>query len=52
MSKCKMTWRVGVLFNPRSWWVGAHYSPYNGRWCINVVPCVTLWICKPGGFEP
>lgn len=27
-------------------------SPYNKRLCINLVPCVTIWITTPGGVEP
>lgn len=45
-----MTW--GVLFNLGSLWVGAHYSKYNRRWCINPLPCCTLWIALPGGRVP
>lgn len=42
----------GVLFNMRSLWVGAHYSSYNKRLCLNLIPCVTLWVCAPGGNRP
>lgn len=31
-------YRVGLLFNLPSLWVGVHYSPYNKRYCINVLP--------------
>lgn len=44
--------RCGLLFRWSSLWVGAHYSPYNRRWCINLVPCVTLWITLKGGRVP
>lgn len=44
--------RWGILFNPCAFWVGAHYSPHNKRWCINLLPCVTLWIVKPFGNVP
>ena len=33
-------------------WIGAHWSPYNRRWCINVLPCVTLWVALSGGRAP
>ncbi len=46
------TVRCGLLFRWSSLWVGAHYSPYNRRWCINLVPCVTLWITLKGGRVP
>lgn len=42
----------GILFRLSSFWVGAHWSPYNRRWCINLIPCVTVWITRPGGYRP
>lgn len=42
----------GLLFNKHSLWMGAHYSAYNKRWCINLIPCCTLWITAPGGKTP
>lgn len=42
----------GLIFNKGALWIGAHYSPSNRRWCINVLPCVTLWIALPGGRAP
>lgn len=45
-------WRFGVLVRKESAWIGVHYSPYNKRWCINLVPFVTVWITKPGGNAP
>lgn len=44
--------RAGILFRIGSLWIGAHYSPHNRRWCINVLPCVTLWITLKGGNTP
>lgn len=46
------TWRYGWLIRPGSLWIGAHWSPANKRLCINVVPCVTVWVVMPGGFAP
>jgi hypothetical protein len=40
------------LFQPNAWWIGVHYSKYNKRYCINLVPTVTLVIVKPGGRIP
>lgn len=42
----------GVLARSGSAWVGYHYSPYNRRVCINLVPCVTVWFTLPGGVLP
>lgn len=46
------TFSCGLLFNPCSAWIGCHYSEYNRRYCINVVPFVTFWITKRSGKEP
>jgi len=44
--------KVGILFRPGSLWIGGHYSSKNRRWCINLVPCVTVWVVLKGGIEP
>lgn len=44
--------RYGFLFNRSAWWVGVHYSPFNKRYCINLLPCVTIWFCCKGGKVP
>ncbi len=44
--------RIGVLFRLSSLWVGAHWSPYNKRLCVNLVPCITIWIVLEGGIAP
>lgn len=44
--------KAGVLFRIASLWVGVHWSSYNKRLCINLVPCVTFWITLPGGNTP
>lgn len=44
--------KAGVLFRLGSLWVGAHWSRANRRLCINLVPCVTLWITAPSGVAP
>lgn len=43
---------LGLIVSPRALWIGAHYSPYNKRLCVNLLPCVTFWITVPGGNEP
>jgi hypothetical protein len=50
MGERKVKW--GVLYNKGSFWVGLHYSQFNRRLCINVVPCVTIWITLRGGYTP
>jgi len=45
-------WKCGWLVNKGSAWIGVHYSKHNLRWCINLIPCVTVWITKPGGKTP
>lgn len=44
--------RVGVLFRFASFWMGAHWSPFNRRLCVNLVPCVTVWVTLEGGNVP
>lgn len=44
--------RTGLLINKRALWVGVHFSAWNSRVCINLLPCVTLWVTMPGGIEP
>lgn len=44
--------KIGLQLNPGALWLGAHYSPFNRRWCINLLPCVTVWIALPGGNRP
>jgi len=45
-------WAFGVLVNTNALWVGAHYSAATKRWCINVLPCLTVWFTKRGGDAP
>lgn len=44
--------KVGVLFGPGSWWIGVHWSKYNRRFCINLLPCLTVWVVLKGGNTP
>lgn len=45
--------KAGSLFRLGSAWVGGgHWSPYNRRLCINVLPFVTVWVALPGGNAP
>lgn len=45
-------YRFGLLFNLPALWVGVHYSQYNRRYCINLLPTFTLWVSLPGGKVP
>lgn len=44
--------RFGFLMRPGSIWVGMHYSPENKRFCINLLPCCTIWFIRQGGNAP
>ena len=44
--------KIGILFKPGSFWVGAHWSARNRRLCVNLVPFVTIWIAFKGGTPP
>lgn len=45
-------WRWGLLFKLESLWMGFYWSAKNQRLCVNLIPCVTLWVTKPGGEIP
>jgi len=45
-------YRTGILFRLASFWIGIHYSKSCKRWCLNLIPCVTLYINKPNGVLP
>lgn len=44
--------RTGFLFRWGSLWWGAHWSPWNRRLCINLIPCCTFWVTFEGGIAP
>lgn len=44
--------KVGALFNLGSFWIGAHWSSYNRRLCVNLIPCCTIWFTLKGGNVP
>lgn len=44
--------KAGILFRWGSAWVGVHWSPFNRRACINIIPFVTIWITLEAGTTP
>lgn len=48
----KNGWSWGLLFRWGSLWVGGHYSYKEKRYCLNLLPCLTIWFTKPGGAIP
>lgn len=44
--------KIGLLVQKGGFWIGAHYSPFNRRVCINLVPFVTIWVALPDGKTP
>lgn len=44
--------RIGVIFQPGGLWIGAHWSTYNKRLCVNLLPCCTIWLMLKGGRPP
>jgi len=44
--------KIGMLCRLGSFWVGVHWSAYNRRFCINLIPCVTVWVVLAGGTVP
>lgn len=43
---------IGALIQGGGVWIGGHYSKYNKRLCLNLIPCVTIFICFKGGVMP
>jgi len=43
---------VGLKINFGAAWIGFHWSFYNRRICINIVPFVTVWVAFTGGRTP
>lgn len=46
------SWNVSVLLQPGAAWIGAHWSKYNRRLCINLLPFLTVAITFTGGTSP
>lgn len=46
------SWQFGWLWQWGGAWVGVHYSKQNRRFCVNLVPCITVWATRPGGKVP
>ena len=44
--------KFGAMFRLKSFWIGIHYSDYCKRFCINFVPCFTVWIVLKDGQIP
>jgi len=42
----------GYILRWKSFWVGLHYSDFNKRYCLNLLPGVTLWWTGEGGKAP
>lgn len=42
----------GLIFRLGSFWIGCHYSPYNKRFCLNIIPGITLWWILNDGNKP
>ena len=44
--------KIGIVLRLESFWVGCHYSAFNKRYCLNIIPCVTIWWISEGGKVP
>lgn len=44
--------KYGIIFRLKSFWIGLHYSHYNKRFCLNVIPCITIWWTLKNGKIP
>jgi hypothetical protein len=43
---------IGIIIRFWSLWIGIHYSKFQKRVCINLLPCVTIYIVFKGGVKP
>ena len=43
---------VGYKIQKGGVWIGVHYSEWNKRFCINLIPCITIWVVRPNGDIP
>lgn len=44
--------KAGIIVRYWSVWIGFHYSVFNKRLCLNIIPCLTIWITLKGGVPP
>jgi len=44
--------KAGIIFRWKSFWVGVHISDVHKRICVNLVPCITIWVTGKGGDVP
>lgn len=44
--------KTGILLRWGSLRIGAHWAPNHKRLCLNLVPCINLWVTLPGGDVP
>lgn len=40
----------GTLIRLESFWIGIHYSKACKRYCINILPCFTIWFILKDGL--
>lgn len=41
----------GILFRVQSFWIELHYPKFNKRYCLNLLPCITIWWVRKGGVS-
>ena len=44
--------KAGIIYQRGALWLGVHYSPNEKRYCINIIPCLTIWIATAEGRGP
>lgn len=44
--------KIGFIFRPWSFWIGVHWSKYNKRLCLNLLPMCTIYLVLKGGVIP
>ena len=51
-AKLRVMPEIGIMLRWQSFWVGLHYSKSCKRLCINLLPCITIWLVFAGGVRP
>jgi hypothetical protein len=42
----------GFILRHKSFWIGLHYSDYNNRYCLNIIPGIIIWWIGKYGKVP
>lgn len=52
MIQFNLTKSSGIILRYQSFWIELHYSEYNKRYCLNILPGFTIWWIDKNGNKP